>query len=245
MRIRRYLLMLVCVCAISTPISALAQYNVPYSAVSGGGGRVTDGSLYVYSTIGQPAIGVSTVPANQVKSGYWYVLDALQFGPWTEVTFVAVGARLSDDGVVLHWEIGDASGLKGFNVYRSTKEGSEFARLNESLLPADKNTFVDEKAKPGSVYWYAVGGVDLDGEALSLVVKMEVPIKETTLFQNYPNPFNPVTTIAFYLPEVPRGRVGEPLIRRKVQNRRRPAGWRAFYSLECGNSAISATTSSL
>jgi hypothetical protein len=135
---------------------------------------------------------------------------------------------------VLHWEIAEADGLEGFNVYRSAKEGADFVRLNGSLLPSGYNTFVDQRAKPGNNYWYAVGAVDRDGESISLAVKIEIPIKETTLFQNYPNPFNPGTTIAFYLPEVEqvnitiydiRGKRVRQLVNGKVPYGKHRAEW--------------------
>jgi hypothetical protein len=202
MRICRLLFVPVCIVFISTATPAHAQYDVPYYAVSSGGGEQTNGSVHCYTTVGQPAIDISTNASIQAKLGFWYVLEALHLGPSSTVTFAAVGADLSDDGVVLHWEIAEADDLEGFNIYRSLQKGEDFVRLNNSLLLPGQNTFTDQRAQPGGTYWYAVGAVDRDGESISLAVKIEVPIKETTLFQNYPNPFNPATTITFYLPIV-------------------------------------------
>jgi hypothetical protein len=202
MRTCKYVVGLVFLFSISIPSLAPGQYAVPHDVVGSGGGQSTDGTIYLHDTIGQPAIGESSNPTNRARFGYWYTVDELHIGPTSAVAFAAFTAILSDDGVELHWEIGDASELEGFNVYRSVENGSGYLRLNESLLPADNNTFVDERARPGNVFWYRVGGVDRDGESMSFTAKVEVPLRETSLFQNYPNPFNPGTTIGFYLPEV-------------------------------------------
>lgn len=234
MRASNYVSVFVCFVLASIPISALAQYDVPHFSVNNGGGQAGDGSYYVYGTVGQPAIDVSTDPSYRISLGYWYVLDAFHVGPTSAVTFAAVGARLSDDGVVLHWEIAEADGLEGFNIYRSPKEGADFVRLNDSLLPTGQNTFVDERAKPGSTYYYAVGAIDKDGESISLTVKIEIPIRETTLFQNYPNPFNPGTTITFYVPEIEqvnitiydiRGQKVRELVNEKIGYGKHRAEW--------------------
>ena len=202
MRIFILFFVLLCIVPISASTPALAQYDVQYFTVSSGGDDQADGSVYCYTTVGQPIIDISSDVSNRAELGFLHVLEALYGGPITAVMFSAVGADLSDDGVMLQWEIVEADGLEGFNVYRSQEKGTDCVRLNDSLLPPGQNSFTDPRAKPGGTYWYAVGAVDRDGESISLAVKVEVPIKETALFQNFPNPFNPATTIVFYLPVV-------------------------------------------
>jgi hypothetical protein len=188
--------------SIFLPVLAAGQYAVPHDVVGGGGGQSSDGTVYLHDTVGQHVIGEVISSTNKARFGYWYVVDETHIGPTSAVTFAAFAAMVSDQGVELQWEIGETYDLEGFNVYRSANEWSGYRRLNESLLPADENAFVDERARPGDELWYKIGAVDRDGEAISSIIKVDVPIKETTLLQNYPNPFNPGTTIAFYVPEV-------------------------------------------
>lgn len=197
--------MLFCAVVLLIPVSTHAQHSIPNDVLAGGGGQSNAGGLYLHDTVGQPVIGATSVTSARIMAGYWYVVDGLHIGPTSEVTFAAFEAAIVEDGVWLRWEIGSASDLKGFHIYRSDKEQTDYERLTQSLLPpGGKCIYVDENLQTGRTYWYRIGALDRDGEFLSPAVKVDVPMRETTLYQNYPNPFNPGTTISFYLPESER-----------------------------------------
>jgi hypothetical protein len=190
----------ICFVLISLSHSAWGQNAVLYDVTGSGAGVSSGGGFYLHYTMGQPAPGVSNIPANELKSGYWYVLDRLHIGPTSSVVITALALSFSRGGVDLRWAIGHADGLQGFNVYRSEREGSGFERLNAELIPSDKGSaYRDEGVRPGKSYWYQLGAIDRDGESFSFVVSIRIPVAKTTLYQNYPNPFNPSTTISFYL----------------------------------------------
>jgi hypothetical protein len=180
--------------------TAEAQNNIPHDVMGGGGGQSSQGGLYLQDTVGEPAIGIVTSPANGHEIGYWFCVDALHIGPTSAVLITAFDAYVSTHGVELRWAIASADGLKGFNIYRSEEREGSFERINEELLqPEAEFSYRDAHVRPSTSYWYHLGAVDRDGEFFSDVAYVEIPIAKTALHQNYPNPFNPQTTISFYL----------------------------------------------
>lgn len=177
-----------------------AQNNIPFDVMGGGGGRSSQGGVYLQGTVGEPAIGIVTSSANVHEIGYWFCVDELHIGPTSAVLITTFDVYASDHGVELRWTISSADGLKGFNIYRSDERSGLFARINETLLlPGAKFSYRDTHVRPSTTYWYRLGAVDRDGEFYSQIAYVETPAAKTALYQNYPNPFNPRTTISFYL----------------------------------------------
>ncbi|MEJ2721968.1 MAG: T9SS type A sorting domain-containing protein [bacterium] len=180
--------------------TAGAQNTIPFDLMGGGGGQSSQGGVHLQDTVGEPAIGVVTSPANVHEIGYWFCVDELHIGPTSAVLITAFDVHASAHGVTLRWAISSADGLRGFNIYRSDKRDGLFVRLNESLLlPAAEFSYHDTHIRPSTTYWYRLGAVDRDGEFYSQTANVETPAAKTALYQNYPNPFNPRTTISFYL----------------------------------------------
>lgn len=72
----------------------------------------------------------------------------------TSAQAMIMQAEPTETGISLTWQQDDYETLMGYNVYRSDSEDGLYTRLNDHVLPADTNTFFDDTAEPGMVYWY-------------------------------------------------------------------------------------------
>lgn len=179
------------------PPHALAQYNVLHGHIACGAGVISSANHGAYFTAGQPIIGVVTGPSNIVKGGFLYCAGITST---VDVAFVSLMAQLEEDIVILAWKTSESTPVEGYNVYRSEKLESEFMRLTEKPIAAQRSgEYHDEKTLAGKTYFYKIGAISDNREWFSPVLAVSLPAKPTTLYQNYPNPFNPATQIAFYL----------------------------------------------
>ena len=148
-----------------------------------------DGAFGVYPFTNSGAILIS-----DKQSG----LFVFNFDTTTPVAISSFVAAYLDGVVRLDWAIGSADDLRGFHIYRANERDGRYVRLNEALLPANGGfRFDDYEVEPGRTYFYRMGAVDRDGEVLSQVRTLTVPIRAIRMEQNYPNPFNPATTIEY------------------------------------------------
>jgi hypothetical protein len=137
-----------------------------------------------------PATGAESVydDTSPGLSGYYQYAYAVRAesrshvqGPLSETVYVRPGiptkpaaplglsAEPQDRCVQLYWENMQTS-VVGLNGYRALRrevlgQGSpgEFVRLNDSLVPAEQNSYADTTAEKGKWYEYAVQAVDAFG----------------------------------------------------------------------------------
>lgn len=62
--------------------------------------------------------------------------------------------------VVLDWDDSNDTNLAGYNIYRSTTSGSEYRKLNESLLSS--SNYEDVNVPHNTTYYYVVTAVDVN-----------------------------------------------------------------------------------
>jgi fibronectin type 3 domain-containing protein len=62
--------------------------------------------------------------------------------------------------VTLTWKA-SKSRVKGYNVYRGTKSGGPYLRINPDLVQG--LSYRDQEVKSGTTYYYVIRAVDADG----------------------------------------------------------------------------------
>jgi len=137
-------------------------------------------------------------------------------------------------GVTLNWKTGSEINNVGFNVLRGRSQSGNYAKLNDKLIPANREgnySFVDAAAEAGARYYYKLEAIDTRGNVTThgpIVVEAATP-KTFELSQNYPNPFNPATQIHYQLPQAVQvsltiyNMLGQEV--RKLVNAQQPAGY--------------------
>jgi hypothetical protein len=115
------------------------------------------------------------------------------------VLIASFEARVAGDGVALSWRVSADEPIRGFRVYRTGPDGIEQS-LTPVMLAPDTDSFLDNTARAGTSYSYALAAVNEgDEETRSVAISLETPALTLALGQNAPNPFNPATTIPFVL----------------------------------------------
>jgi hypothetical protein len=77
------------------------------------------------------------------------------FAPKAPEELNVVSAR---EGMVLIWAPNSEEDVVGYNIYRSTTEGSDYQKINPELIR--ETTFTDRDIKQGQRYYYVITAVD-------------------------------------------------------------------------------------
>ena len=87
----------------------------------------------------------------------------------TNATNSAIKIRMAGTGipalqhsVTLSWEASESSDVVGYNVYRATKSGGPYSRINTAVNSSTTDT--DDSVSPGQTYYYVVTGVSSDSQ---------------------------------------------------------------------------------
>ncbi|MGQ9517945.1 MAG: hypothetical protein ACUVWB_10565 [Anaerolineae bacterium] len=65
-------LTLVCLFAAGTVAWALADFDLNWHVIAGGGGQATSAGFRIAGTVGQPAVGAMSSAGFQLGSGFWF-----------------------------------------------------------------------------------------------------------------------------------------------------------------------------
>lgn len=131
-------------------------------------------------------------------------------------------ATAGDKKVTLNWETASELNHAGFEVYRSTREKSDFRLVSSFTSSSDlrgkgdqggKYSLVDKQVLNTVTYYYKLVDVSLDGKSIEHDVLSVIPTDgkpvqpgfefpiEFEISSLYPNPFNPTTNLIFDLPK--------------------------------------------
>ena len=99
-------------------------------------------------------------------------------------------ANSTEQGVELTWIQDDYDTLMGYNVYRSETKDGNYVRLNNYVIPAGENTFLDDSCEPGKTYWYTFTVVLSDFSESAPAGKVTATPVDTISPTIYHNPVN-------------------------------------------------------
>jgi hypothetical protein len=115
-----------------------------------------------------PALTNGTYSVTPIKSGFVFTPGAqtatVSGANLTGVNFTGTAASQQVHTVSLNWRA-STSTVNGYNVYRSTVNGSGFVKLNTSLISS--LTYSDGSVSSGTTYFYVATSVDSGGDESS------------------------------------------------------------------------------
>jgi fibronectin type 3 domain-containing protein len=146
--------------------SDLDGYNVYRSTTPGGGYSQLNGALLSSSDYTDNSVSndttyyyiVTAVDTSSNESGYSNEASATPTDTTPPAAPTGLAATAGDATVSLDWNDNGEGDLDGYNVYRSTTQGSGYSKLNGSLLSS--SDYTDNNVSNGTTYYYVVTAVD-------------------------------------------------------------------------------------
>ena len=108
----------------------------------------------------------------------------------TSALSMNLNAEATRSGVELTWFQDDYDTLMGYNVYRCLDKDGNYTKINNSLIPAQENTYIDDSYEPGKEYWYTFTIVLSDFSESAPAGKVNVLTIDTINPTVYHNPVN-------------------------------------------------------
>ncbi len=110
-------------------------------------------------------------------------------------------AAVLDDGILISWNMADASGVSGIRVYRRTPDSDWQAISPLLMVNGSAGRFLDSEASPGIPYDYSIEAFGPTGSAGRFgPISAEIPVPRDLTLRLEPNPGNGQASMAFTLP---------------------------------------------
>jgi hypothetical protein len=116
-----------------------------------------------------------SLPA-KVSTGIAVIAACVLWGVWFTATSGArsAGTGTHQHAVTLTWNA-STSAVAGYNIYRSTVKGRDYAKINATLVK-DGLSYKDEEVDSGKTYYYVTRSVDAKGKESSDSTEVVVTI---------------------------------------------------------------------
>jgi hypothetical protein len=147
----------------SLTLTNTGNSNVAISGVSitGTGFSILNGSGAVTLSPNQIAsVSVQFAPATAGPATGSVTISSNATGSPASVSLSGTGVAPVSHSVALGWGA-SSSGVAGYNVYRSTVNGSSYSKVNSALLPG--LSYSDSSVTSGTTYYYVATSVDSSG----------------------------------------------------------------------------------
>ena len=100
---------------------------------------------------------VTFAPQTAGSSSGSITFDSSAANSPTAETLSGIGTQASSHSVALSWDA-STSQVSGYNVYRGTKSGGPYSKLNSALLSS--TDYTDSNVQSGTTYYYVTTAVD-------------------------------------------------------------------------------------
>jgi len=168
--------------AITTTSVSSGSTNTAYSAVLDASGGTTpykwsisSGALPAGLTL-SAAGDIAGVPTTAGTSSFTAkVTDSSSPAQTATATYGVTIAQGTAYSVALAWTASATSGVTGYNIYRTTISGSNYAKINSA--PVSGVSYADSTVLHGTTYYYVLTSVDAAGDesGYSTEVQMVIP----------------------------------------------------------------------
>jgi hypothetical protein len=138
----------------SVTVSSVTESGAAFT-LSGAGAPVTltAGQAMTFGVIFSPTAAGS-------DTGTVTVTSTATGSPKT-IALSGTGVQATTHSVTLNW-VASTSTVSGYNVYRSTSNGSGYSKINSGLV--DAVTYTDTTVQSGTTYYYVTTAVDSSGD---------------------------------------------------------------------------------
>jgi hypothetical protein len=136
---------------------------------------ISSGSLPAGLTLSASGTISGTPTATGTSNFIVKVTDSSSSASTATASFSITVAASSGYSVLLDWTASPSAGVTGYNVYRSTVNGSGYAKINPS--PVSGLTYTDATVAANQTYYYVTTALDNSGDesGYSEVLQMVIP----------------------------------------------------------------------
>jgi HYDIN/CFA65/VesB-like, Ig-like domain len=141
--------------------SGNSSVSISKISESGSGFTLTGAGTPVTLSVGQSlTFGVVFSPSAAGSASGTVTVTSNAAGSPVTIALSGTGVQAATHSVTLNWTASTSS-VSGYNVYRSTTNGSGYAKINSSLVGS--STYDDTTVQSGTTYYYVVTSVDSSG----------------------------------------------------------------------------------